>query len=598
MNPLKKIKAHFYALSLRNKISASFIIVNTIFLTISIFVIFQISSQILVKKTVENTLQDIKLVAEKLDLICEQLEGRARAVITEKNVQIALANSNQYEGELKYQEYWAVRNELSKIIEPGGLVQSVLIYDYKQHVYDSGNIQDVQSVDIPTKLMEAGSKQQKYEWKGTHRSNYRFNYYVQNIISYEQKIYNENNGKPLGVAVLNVDEGVISDLYSEINLGTTGSIFMINANGEIASSPDKEKIFTSVKNEQYYNLLKEETGSSIFRAEDGNALVVYRKYEVLDWTIVGIVPVREITSDNAVLMRSVFFIFGAGILVSAMVILRISKRITGPLAKLGQVMTNVSEGDLEARAEILYRDDVGALALNFNNMLEQIDGLMYHLIDEQRVKRKMEFALIQAQINPHFLYNTLESICGLAQMKYTEEIIELVNELATFYRGILSKGSSIVTIEEEIQITESYLKIMRTRFQEKFNYSIQIEPEIMSYGAIKLILQPLVENSIQHGFKQRRTGGMIEIIGRHSQGEILLEIRDNGCGISKDRIEQIFAEAKEDYELKSFGLKSVEDRIHLYFGEAYNIIVESVQGDGTLIKISLPVNELCGGKSE
>ncbi|MNI40714.1 Sensor histidine kinase YehU [compost metagenome] len=201
---------------------------------------------------------------------------------------------------------------------------------------------------------------------------------------------------------------------------------------------------------------------------------------------------------------------------------------------------------------------------------------------------------MQSQINPHFLYNTLESICGLADLKRNADVVKIVNQLALFYRGVLSKGSSIISMEDEILITQTYLEILKIRYGDQMDYTLDFDPEVYKYKTIKLLLQPIVENSIYHGLKNKRGKGHIRIKGSVKGEQLVIVVADNGVGIKKERLDTILSREESDYKKKSFGLKSTDDRIKLYFGSEYGLEIVSEYGRGTMITLRLPTHETRG----
>lgn len=257
-------------------------------------------------------------------------------------------------------------------------------------------------------------------------------------------------------------------------------------------------------------------------------------------------------------------------------------------------MKYIGEGDLEARVDIKSRDELGVVAQEFNKMVAKTSELMNNIFREQKKKREYELAMLQSQINPHFLYNTLESICGLAELNRNEDIISTVNELAAFYRGVLSKGSNIIPIEDEISITVNYLNIIKVRYGDKFDYTIELDDEIFKYNTVKLVLQPLIENSIYHGLKNKRGRGMISIKGFVKNGKVNLHVSDNGIGMTSGELKRLFNNEDMGYSKRGFGLKSTNERIKLYFGNEYGLQIESALGKGTTVKVTLPARVFGG----
>lgn len=590
----ERLLNEYYTLSIKNKISLSFTIVFSTLLILLVIIIYNVSSGILINKTIENTLQNLELVSEKLDITFDNVENYTRATITNKDIQEILSKADSKDELNKYNDYIKVRDTLDSIIQPRTLVESMVLYDFKKNMFDSGKIQNIE-ITFNSEYERYKTSPGQNQWVDTHESNYIVRENKQNVITLVRGFFNIESGVPLGILITNTNENYISGLYSKIKLGDSGKIFIINKEGIIVSHKDKNRIYNSVKTEPYFSLIDGLEGGKIFSLNKTEYLVVYRFYERLNWTIVGLVPTNEITKDNSILTNRVLLVFIVSILISIVFTMLLSNSITKPIIKLKQTMKQVGEGDLEARVELLSKDEVGALAEEFNRMIKKTSNLMESVVNEQKKKKEYELSLLQSQINPHFLYNTLESICGLAELNRNEDIINVVNELALFYRGVLSKGSRIITIRDEISITERYLKILKVRYGDQLDYCIDIDEDIYKYTTIKLLLQPLVENSIYHGLRNKRGKGIVEIKGLIENNKVVIKVIDNGIGIKPEVLDKLFTMHENDYKSKGFGLKSTDDRIKLYFGNEYGLEVFSVYGEGTTVKVILPTNEIWGG---
>ena len=245
-------------------------------------------------------------------------------------------------------------------------------------------------------------------------------------------------------------------------------------------------------------------------------------------------------------------------------------------------------GDFSAVYDTDAQDEVGILAQAFKKMSERIQGLLKAVEEEQEQKRKYEFALIQTQIQPHFLYNTLDLIYIMCESNLAHEGAAVTKALADFYRISLSGGREIITIEEELKHIENYLYIQRARYADIMNFEIDCSPVVMDYKIVKLTLQPLIENAIYHGLKMKEGGGMIKVEGWAEEDEIFLSISDNGVGMNPIRIQELLEQEEEDENSGHFGLMSVRRRLQLYYGNAAAIYIDSEEGTGTKITVKIP----------
>ncbi|WP_242856001.1 sensor histidine kinase [Ruminiclostridium josui] len=271
----------------------------------------------------------------------------------------------------------------------------------------------------------------------------------------------------------------------------------------------------------------------------------------------------------------------------------ISYSITKPIKNLCISAKLVGNGDFTTRVPDSESDEIAMLTSSFNTMIEKIGSLVEDVKLEQINLRKTELKLMQAQINPHFLYNTLDTIIWLAEGNKTKDVIQMVSALSRFFRIALSKGYDFISIREEEMLIRSYLQIQQYRYQDILEYEINISEELENCSILKLTLQPIVENALYHGIKNKRGMGKIVVEG-YCQGEnVLLKVKDNGIGMNQEQIEKIkklliMPKDKNAPEQKGFGLFNVNERIKLNFGDEYGLDVKSEYGVGSEFTICIP----------
>lgn len=268
----------------------------------------------------------------------------------------------------------------------------------------------------------------------------------------------------------------------------------------------------------------------------------------------------------------------------------IPRSITRPVIEIAQVTDEVANGNLDARAKEYEGDEAKMLAESINVMIDKINQLLVQIKEEQLSLRKAEFDLLQAQINPHFLYNTLDTIVWLAEAGDQEKVVQMVENLSGFFRTSLNQGKEIVPVEDEIKHITNYLSIQQVRYQDILNYKIDISPEILECRIPKLSIQPFVENALYHGIKEKRGGGTITVTGRKEDDKCIIEVKDDGKGMSAERLKTVRSEledlGKKDKSI--YGMYNVNQRIRLNYGMNYGITVESEEGVGTVARIVIP----------
>ncbi len=271
--------------------------------------------------------------------------------------------------------------------------------------------------------------------------------------------------------------------------------------------------------------------------------------------------------------------------------------ITKPIQELCRITSRIAEGNFSDCADIHTEDELEVLADSVNDMSENLEVMVRQIKEDERKMRHAELRLLQEQINPHFLYNTLDTIVWLIEGGDPDKAVDIVVALSEFVRLVLSKGKEYISIQEEEQHIRGYLEIQQVRYQDILDFEIMIEPELYQYKILKLTLQPLVENSLYHGIKYKRAKGKIWVTGVVQRGDppeedkILLCVQDNGVGMEEDELKRLQAELQKPCKEteKGFGLANVNERIRMNFGREYGMTIASKKGCGTKISILIPV---------
>lgn len=592
-NYKEKVKNFYLQLSINKKFTIIFTCIIVFFLLLFAVITYNVSSEALIDKTIENTSQNLNLVSKQIDIIFNNTESYSKLLAFNIELQELIKKTTNASPIALYHYSKDIQIILNRIITTHKYIDAIFLYDLNGQVYTS--YEKTISDNISKKeLLSIFDKEMPRHWQETRPSPY-YNEddnkeIPKNVISLSSKMYDMTNGKPIGIIKIFIDENSLSDLFHQLELKNDEEIFVIDLKGNIVIHSKNEMLYKNIKAQPYYNWIENNQGGKIFKTQDDKMLIMSYQNVTYDWTIVGNVPVKTIEKEIRWL-KTVFLILGIlFIMILVIIIPAASKIIIQPLTILKNAMQKVGLGYLDTRVYIQTRDEAGILADEFNSMICKTNALMEQVLYEQKKKQKYEYMIMQAQINPHFLYNTLETICGLAELERNNDVIYTVNNLALFYRGVLSNGNNIITIGDEIEITSRYLEILKMRFQNRFHYQIDVDVDIYQYNTLKLILQPLVENSIQHGFRKITEGGIINIKGYKKDYKIILEVIDNGCGIPKDKLPWLLIDERR-HNSKGFGVKNINNRIKIYFGEKYGVEFDSNYLNGTRIKITLPVQE-------
>ncbi|WP_373217512.1 sensor histidine kinase [Ruminococcus sp. 5_1_39BFAA] len=415
-------------------------------------------------------------------------------------------------------------------------------------------------------------------------------------LSISRVVQNCQDGSFLGVILIDVNMNEIAKICESIQSGDDqGSLMCIlNEKGEIVYEQQDGKNVLGLDGEENKEILN----SSIESADDDSFRITLNnvdyfatkgEMEKANWTVLTLKPYRDVMSSlNSTIMVMIFAV-AATLLLTLLVLNGILAGVIGPLKKLQVHMERVNIENLNHPVPIQSNDEIGKLSQNFNEMLERIENLKEQVVEEQENKRRYELQALQAQINPHFLYNTLDSIIWMAETN-DKNIVPMTEALAKLFRISLNKGNEEITLKKELEHVKNYLIIQNMRYADKFTYEINMEPEVEKCRIIKLILQPIVENSIYHGIKLKKGSGHIRIDAFREEDFLKIKISDDGCGMTQEMCDKILSDEIEPENISGsgIGVRNVNERIMLRFGEGYGLKYYGELGKGTTVVYTLP----------
>ena len=393
-------------------------------------------------------------------------------------------------------------------------------------------------------------------------------------------------------AVLMIDMAYqgLDSVLDEVSLGNGGYIYLMDSAGEIIWHPKFELIASGRVKEN--NLLTATYSDGSIEEEFNNMVqtVVIKTVGYTGWKLVGVIKGTGISLNT--LKTRLFIVFVISLIIFIVVLINsyISFRVTDPIRELEKSVKKLEEGNLDADIYMGGSYEIQHLGKSVQDMKYRIKGLMQDIVTEHEEKRKSEFNSLQAQINPHFLYNTLDIIVWQIENEKQSEAVHTVTALARFFRLSLGKGKNIVTVKAEIEHVKNYLTIQHMRFKNKFDYEFDVENDVLELSSLKLMLQPLVENAIYHGMEFMDGDGLITIKAWREDNELYLSVADNGLGMTEDKVNLILAGRSNSGNGRGsgIGVKNVNERIKLYFGEGYGLKIDSEPDVGTTITIHLP----------
>jgi two-component system sensor histidine kinase YesM len=582
------------ALSIRAKLIIIFLTVSIIPLLIISFVSYRISFQSIQDSSVENFANLADQLNKNIELVL--MDSRNFLKISQsEEVQRFLTKST--DSETEYTNAMAVV-ELFKtyrdLFDFDEFIDNIVILNNqgchiseRRGVYDLPvSIKDLSIVkrieQSPDELTIIPNNNQDYVDPVTQESYLSICSVLRKPVTHEE----------IGYIIVDLDMDVIYDLVTTISLHPPGDFFIVeNEDSIVAPFPnDYQKGDLSA---EHISLIKQNE-RGFFNADyhGVSSFFVFNTLQLTGWKIIGRTDRKDLLA-SAIVTRNIAFTIGAataGFLI--LIYLFISYRLTHPIRKLKNCMREVEEGNLDLRAEVSSHDEIADLSESFNSMVQRIKELIELTVKEQELAKKMEFKALQAQINPHFLYNSLESILWMAEAGNKEDIITMTKSLSSFFRIILSKGDEKITLRDELSHITSYLVIQKLRYRDILSYEIDVPEELMEYRIIKIVLQPLVENALYHGIKNTRLMGKVRIQGRELEDQIVLIVDDNGVGMSEEKLAELQQLFTSEYHLgtssSSYGLRNVNQRLKLEYGDNYRLRITSVLGKGTRVIIKIP----------
>lgn len=409
------------------------------------------------------------------------------------------------------------------------------------------------------------------------------------VVSCARKIDSPYYDRSLGVLLVDLNYNLIQDMVSTIKLGQKGYMFILDEKGNIVYHPKQQLLYSGIKQEDIGLILDSDDGNIRVREENSLKQYTITTSKYSGWKVVSSVYLDDIQSYKPRLINF-FTIMGIlAILISIIVSVLISRHILHPINNLVKTMHQVENGNLNALSNIKEDNEIGDLSNAFNLMINRVNELVRKNKQIEKNKRTNELKALQAQINPHFLYNTLDSIIWMAEVKNYRAVVDMTSSLAKLFRISISKGEKYITIRQEIEHVKNYLKIQKIRYGDNLDYHIEVDENILNSKIIKIIIQPIVENAIYHGIKNVPGGGFINIKVQKQNDNIIMVIEDDGVGMSKDEIERLVSkEIISEKKIGGVGISNVDSRIKLYYGEEYGLKIDSELNEGTVVKVCIP----------
>ncbi|MDF1493500.1 cache domain-containing sensor histidine kinase [Caproiciproducens sp. CPB-2] len=590
---MRKILDKFLNIRFRNKMVLSYL-----FMALIPFAVFSIVSGLVFVNQAQQTAMDH--TAQTINQVCDSIDVYIGTI--EKT-------ANYISVELKNNEFWNLQSEedpkwktqtgqirelLQNIASSHDEIAGILIAT-RNDLYVSTGMSRISRDSFHNESWYRQAEQSPEEIRLISDATGRNivtnqDYSVDDVFSLTKAVRDPKTGEVLGVILFDIRHDIIKKSINSVTIGEKGFVFVTDADNSIVYAPVNDVVY------RVSPLWLGGSGNAFVTANirGGNYQIHSEKSEYTGWRTVGVFSNDEVMAG----VNTIIYILFGCILFTVLFVLfssfELAETITKPIFKLQTLMKQAEGGDLSVRFNSKYNDEIGELGLSFNHMIDQIGNLIRMVYVEQQNKRFAELKSLQEQIKPHFLYNTLDTISWMARDYGASDIVRLVDALTSMFRIGLSHGKDMITIREEITHVSNYLYIQKIRYKDKLNYRIEVNEKLAGCKVPKLILQPLVENAIYHGVKEKRGGGTIAVTAHRKGNLVVFRVHDDGAGIPADRLELLNHQLNNHTELdqkQSFGLFYIQERIQLCYGKEYGISIESREGEETTVTVILPADD-------
>lgn len=416
------------------------------------------------------------------------------------------------------------------------------------------------------------------------------------VFSYIREVVDVDSRKPVGYILIDMNTHIFRRILDNLNIREYQELLVIDNNKTILYHTREENISTQFRSHYISKLLKIKKGTMMETVNGKPVLITFNTSAVTNWTVISIIPIdilyNKVKYLEYIIALTVFYCMLLAFLAAVM----ISRNITKPISNLRALMKKAETGQFNLQVPVETRDEIGELSLSFNSMITKTNNLIQTVYETKILKREAELNALQSQINPHFLYNTLQIMDIIAEKEGIDVISSVCRSLSRIFRYSINRGREIVPLASEIEHVKNYIYIQKLRFKDKFDVTYDIDEHLLGNKIIKLVLQPLVENALFHGIENKRGKCDIIISAKQIDNRMELTVEDTGVGMDEYQLESLRRTINEEIlhaevdglSQRSIGIKNVNARIRLYFGEEYGVTLDSEPNVGTRIRVTLP----------
>ncbi len=581
--------------SIRSKIMLTNIIFALVFSMIVSGIVYVWYKELLLKNMTEITSANLNLVMDNIDKEFSQIESVLEwGTINNKLPRILTLENIDGENAREIVEFTNTFSDMMKSSQISENIEKVIIAgntDVSMQLGTMyGSLKDVETLKNSVWFQEM-YESNKTEWIGLVENKFEYAN-SEYIIPIVKSVYSNIEHRNIGYIMIGVNSNLPYTYLKEYSGYEDSEIVLCNAKGQIISDNIREKIGTSIDNySQIQELLKKSSTGSVEWKENGkNVVAVFRKSKVTGWTIIQKLSENEIKQQKIMVVRLVGVLVCGITAIVVMISMLFSYYVNRPVKRIVKQIEKISEGDFSIDKTLETDDELGKIGYGINNMSNNIVSLMNKSINDEKNKRELELKVLQTQVNPHFLYNTLNSIKWMATIQKSEGIGEMAAALSRLLRNMAKGVSDQIEISDELSLVQDYTTIQQFRYGESFKVEYDVDEKLKEYKIVKFTLQPIVENAIFHGIEPKGERGIVRITVKEEDETIIISVYDNGIVMDKECIQNILNKetSKNKDSLNGIGVNNVNERIKLVYGEEYGLKIESNLGEYTRIYIRIP----------
>lgn len=541
------------------------------------WIIYSIYSESMRENEIKYNILATNTIKTKFDMTIEIVINTAETLslnksftdyITRKNVSINSGNDAAS----------ALRN--IQAMQP--FIESVKAIDRSGNVYSADDIFNPKS----------GTEAYDYSWDQFNSNHKEGFWYVRQIaISYALPVFSAAGEPPSFLIIMDISYDYLREMFMLSAIKLNEKVIVVdNAGNTMFRYPHSTSFEPFLSN--YPEILSSDALQTEGKVYGIDSVIYAEKLNLVDWRIIRIIQTSQITSQSQKVVNTMSIVGGLLLLFCIVYSYWISRSLTKPIKELNSACIEVEKGNMDMRVSLDRKDELGNLGSAINMMLNQVQAHLNEQLEEQKRKAEMQFEILQAQINPHFLYNTLDSIKWLAELKNISSISDMTSSLIQLLKYNLTNSTKVTSLREEAESVQNYITIQKFRYSDSFNFEVNIDEATKDCAVVRFILQPLVENCIIHGFEDWSEDYLIQISSFIFENKLYIRVVDNGAGMDPEQMRKINDPERTKHRFNNIGIPNIRERIKLYFGEEYDVRYNSSPGVGTIAEIMLPVQRI------